>query len=403
MTAKHERRNVLIKVRYSISQNEWDSAKQGVYGMEQLLWIADHVVAHVDHGAVTIQIDRPVRYLSRKVAFEVADKTWYAGQMRELEVAKQRGESKEIPLTSRRRRSSLRLGGGFMITQGTKLVLLRRTLDAPRPGQFCECGGVFEVYQESEAYITDPWDVRNDFVASLLRESQEVVLVRGDTLYVPQLPPSISERPGAMPSVPIGFQPPGTLDAYNSIIGEEMEKEIKAAQIFREKPKQKKHFWMKILDYDQATKLQFAYSPEVSVEITAEPDTSSLEVVGVLYWPEDIDSAAAAFEGEENASAPQRQSRKKPKPFEYYDAELTKEGFPANREVHVIDTETGADTVWYGARTEAGRKCRENTTIWNELSTTRLGKTAGRVATEKVEKAIKMHCPYPHLQPLVRL
>ncbi len=250
--------------------------------MTQRLWIIDRAVAYVESGRVTIQIDKPTRHLTRKDAFKVADKIWLAGQMRELEIAKQRGETKVIPLTDRRRRSSLRrLGGGFMITQGTNLVVARRDLAAPRPGQFCECGGVFEVREQPQ---DDPLDVSNDFVASLLNESQEIVIKRRDILYIPQLPPSSSAQSS--------FHPPGTLDAYNKTIEHEVRREVKKAYIQVAKYRK---FWMKILDYDQAVRLQYAYSPELSVEITAEVDRSSLECVGVLSFPEDIDKAVIAF------------------------------------------------------------------------------------------------------------
>lgn len=384
--------------------------------MDQRLWIVDDAIAYVDNGAVTLQIDKPTRHLPRRMAFEVADRIWFAGQMRELEIARKRGETKEIPLTDRRRRSSLRLGGGFMITQGTKLVVVRRTLDAPRPGQFCECGGVFEFTPQDPK---DPEDVRNDYIASLLRESQEIVLIQGSSLYIPQLAPS--------PFGQIGFQPPGTLDSYNCIIEDEVEEQIKGAHI----PvtlENIKRFWIKILDYEQSVRLQFGYSPEVSVEITAEIDTSSLECVGVLSFPENIDNAVIAFLEEEllelkrdadkNAARIRevkleldkaQKERAEGGEVQYWDAELDGEDRPVDRDIHLIDIETGEDTVWFVPKDAKGRR-REyrKSTLWEELSATKLGPldkmgTGGRFATEKLEKAIKMHCPFPRLQPLVRL
>lgn len=368
---------------------------------EHRLWVVDQAVAYVDNGRVTLQIDKPTRHLPRRIAFEVADKIWFAGQMRELEIARQRCETKMIPLTDRRRRSSLRMGGGFMITQGTNLLLIQRTMDAPRPGQFCECGGVFEFVPQDP--INDPEDLRNDFIASLLRESQEIILVRGDTLYIPRLPPPPSKL--ANPSAPIGFEPPGTLDAYNSIIEEEAKEGVTKARI-PVSLKNIKRFWMKILDYEQSVRLQFGYSPEVFVEITAEIDTSSLEVVGVLSWPQDIDKAVEAFEASQHNKSGKEEKvggdMQQKEEFEYWDAELRPPEQPTDRPIHLINIETGEDIVWFVA--EAGRR-RESrkSTLWKELSASKLGETGGRFATEKIEKAIKMHCPFPRLQPLARL
>lgn len=394
--------------------------------MGQRLWIVDDAIAYVEDGRVTLQVSKPTRHLPRAQAYHVADKIWFAGQMGQLDLARRRGDTKEIPLTDRRRRSSLRLGGGFMITQGHKLVVVRRQLDAPRPGQLCECGGVYEFMGHD--FENDPTDVRNDFVASLLKESQEIALVRGDTLYVPQLAPSPGEQ--------LGFQPPGALHAYNAIMEEELKHEAQKACL-PINPSKVRKFWMKLLEYDQAITLEFAYSPPLSVEVTAELDTSSLECVGVLSYPENIDKAVEAFLEEEilvlsrkkDSEADEakrlqlvskieemtrhledikREDGKRP-PIEYWDTELgwdpieRKEGGPVDREVHIIDTEDGGVVVWHTVEGERKREARDGTTIWEELSATKLGPggTGGRLATEKLERAVKMHCPFTRLQPLV--
>lgn len=391
---------------------------------EQLLWVVDHAVAYVENGAVTVQIDKPTRCLPRLEAFKVADDIWFASQIRELEIARQRGETKEIPLTDRQRRSSLRLGGGFMITQGTNLVVARRHLDAPRPGQFCECGGVFEVFDPEG---DEDFDIINDYIASLLKESQEIILIRDNILYVPQLAPS--------PSVQIGFKPPGKLSAYNKILEKEVIGEVKKASIPVDTDNIRR-FWMKLIDYEYAVKLEFAYSPQLSVEIAPEIDSSSLECVGVLSFPQDIDAAVIAYlneqlprtnddENEENSEISKIRKEinrikeeydnkwkdKKYHGFQYWDTELgwdpvlKEEDGPVDREIHLINTENGDDVKWYICSDEKGNRERkyQETNLWDELASTRLGKTSGRFATEKLEKAINMHCPYPRLQPLVRL
>jgi hypothetical protein len=330
----------------------------------------------------------------------------------------------------------LRLGGGFMLTQGTKLILPRRTMDAPRPGQFCECAGVFERVESGEDE-----DFGKDFIASLLKESQEILIARGDTLYVPQL--------AQYPAVQVGFQPPSRLDNYNRIIMDEVRKELEK---FKElcpddfpewlgNEKNWKKFWMKLLDYERSVRLQFAYSPEISVEITAEIDNSSLECVGVLSLPDDIDKAVEAYE---RGNTPQDKWKSmkaelglpKKGELEYWDIEEGKpETFedpetgrkfavaaPAHRDVYRIDLERCHEergvVVWHFEG--KGKRDSRLSNLWRELSDTCIGAeapkeekdkgergkpggTGGRFATEKLEKAIKMHCPYPSLQPLVRL
>lgn len=393
--------------------------------MGQRLWVIDDAVAIIDNGRVTLQIDKPTRHLPRKEAFHVADKVWFAEQMRQLEVARKRGETKEIQLTDRRRRSSLRMGGGFMITQGTKLVVVRRHLDAPRPGQLCECGGVFEFIQQD--FEDDPEDVRNDYVASLLKESQEIVLIQGDVLYIPQLAPS--------PLQQIGFEPPGTLDAYNRIIEEEMKNEVTKAHIPVDINKAR-HFWIKMLDYERAVRLEYAYSPALSVEVTAEIDSSSLECVGVLSFPEDIGTSVKVFLEEQLSVAEKKlesesdaakkkvlrneiaETKKKlqeaeskdirNQKVEYWDSELgwdskkQKEDGPIDRDIYLIDINTGEVEMWKKVKGKRRRR-REKTTLWKELSATRLGPggTKGRLSTEKLERAIRMHGPFTHLQPLI--
>ncbi len=318
----------------------------------------------------------------------------------------------------------MRLGGGFMVTQGTNLVIIRRHLNAPRPGQFCECGGVFEVLEPVSE--NEESDVLNDYIASLLKESQEIILIRDDTLYIPQLAPS--------PSVQIGFQPPGTLSAYNKIIEEEVKIGIKEAHIPVD-TKKTKRFWMKLLEYEHAVKLEFAHSPQLSVEITAEIDYSSLECVGVLSIPQDIDAAVIAYLEEEQKELEEYKRRKRnasrikaiekelqearaerkkwqgkaDQGFQYWDAELgwdskrKKEGPPVDRDIHLINIENGDDVIWYDVSVPGNRARKSrNSKLWDELSSTKLGKTSGRFATEKIEKAIRMHCPYPRLQPLAR-
>src|SRR6185503_8671999 len=54
-------------------------------------------------------------------------------------------------------------------------------------------------------------------------------------------------------------------------------------------------FYITLLNYERSARLQFAYSPAVSVDFTAEIESSSLEFVGVLNFPDDLELAAVAF------------------------------------------------------------------------------------------------------------
>lgn len=394
------------------------------------LWVADDIVAYVDNGDVTISIQTPLRALPRAKAYRVADAIWFEAQLRKLDLARRRGETTVIPLTDRLRRSSLRLGGGFLIAQGKRVILFRRTIDAPRrASEFCECGGVFEV-----GATTNPFDISNDFIASLLKESPELALVRGTRLYVPQLAP----RAGST-----GFQPPDIdFSDYNQIMQQELEDEVRAAKLpvtaghMRPTP-----FYVTILGYERSIKLQFSHSPSISVEFTAEIDTSSLEFVGVLSFPDDVDHAALSFlenhihrlkrlveekragSGDQDAlkqfedergalETEMRNAQGRPR-LEYWDTERAGVR-PLNRDIHVLDIQTGGVDVWFTPEADAQgqpvppdstRRTREVrlSTLWEEISRTHLGATGGRYATEKVEKAIKMHCPLPWLQPLVTL
>jgi hypothetical protein len=393
-------------------------------------WVADDVVAYIENGSVTISIQRSLRMLPKEKAYKVADPIWYEAQLRKVELARKRGETAVIPLTDRLRRSSVRLGGGFLIVQGKRIILFRRTIDAPRrASEFCECGGVFEV-----GTTTDPFDTTNDLIASLLKESPELALVREERLYVPQL---------AMGETSIGFQPSDIhVSEYDEIMREELEREVKESKLPISKgPIRPTRFFITMLNYERSAKLQFAYSPPVSVDFTAEIDSSSLEFVGVLNYPDDLDLAALAFLEDKifklerlakggNATAEDLDALEREKeekrileeelkakanrpPLEYWDTERAGDT-PLNREIHIVDIQTGNVEVWFTpvvaahgktiapSSTRRTRKMRQST-LWKELSRTHLGSTGGRFATEKVEKAIKMHCPLPWLQPLITL
>jgi hypothetical protein len=109
------------------------------------------------------------------------------------------------------------------------------------------------------------------------------------------------------PELGIFFQPPDiSLENYNEVIERELLSECKRARIPGHDSGETACFHMKILDYQRSVKLQFGYSPEISVEIAAEVDTSSLECVGVLSFPKDIDLAAITYLEDRKAVAKAR-------------------------------------------------------------------------------------------------
>jgi hypothetical protein len=83
--------------------------------------------------------------------------------------------------------------------------------------------------------------------------------------------------------------------------------------------------------------------------------------------------------------------------------EETKQSYAVHRDIYLIDTENEKVKVWHYDRNSKKRTSRENSTLGEELSKTRLGTNGsnGRLATEKLQRAIKMHSPAGHLQPLV--
>ena len=431
--------------------------------MSQELWIIDHAEAIVEDGHVTLRVEPPTRHLPRKKAFEVADKNWFAGQMHKLEMARQTKRTETIPLTRPNGKSSLRMGGGFMITQGTKLVVLRRSADGLRPEQLCECGGLYEYVENNETGL------ENDFIASMLHESQEITLFRGNTMFIPRLAP-----------LSYSFQDKSrkSLQDYHRVIqGEDIRVSLKAKYWPETNERfEPRHFWVKMLEFENSVRLEFGdSSPAIPVEIAAEIDTSSLECVGVLSYPENIDKAVLAYAEEKMKSAGAQDFRQraidaaretielqektaiklqeqiqeiivlcksakeikeilkkakeilklqekvnsindsKKHEIEYWDCEIgrvspRRRRKPFDRDVLLIDIITGDVTVWYvpdrakGKAGENRRKVRQST-IWEELSTMQLGPgpygTSGRYANEKLERAIKMYCPHANLQPLI--
>ena len=122
----------------------------------------------------------------------------------------------------------------------------------------------------------------------------------------------------------------------------------------------------------------------------------------------DIRAEIAKKSDERKEIVSHRGTDKSEEKIEYWDGELDSKGKPADRDIHLINITDGKITKWFIKDKKIRKRETDHTYLWDELSDTRLGPleekgTRGRFATEKLEKAIKMHCPLPHLQPLVRL
>ncbi len=243
-------------------------------------------------------------------------------------------------------------------------------------------------------------------------------MVRGKRVYVPEF---------SIGATSLAFQPPGLqIKDYNEIVFDEFKNEIASAKlpVTVATPEFLK-FHASILNYENSVKLQFADSPTISVDFTAELDTSSLEFVGVLSYPDDVDLAAIAYlEGRSDNTEAEKETLKVLKNekendnqirpiIEYWDTEC-QNGKPLNRDILLINFMDRKTRVWNTPKedstgrtiapdsTNRGRINRESD-LGTELSRTHLAETSGRHATEKAEKAIKMHCPLPLLQPLITL
>ena len=294
--------------------------------MEQKLWIIDHAIASIIKGDTTIQIAFQTRTCSRDEAFCVADKNWLANQLTEIKRAREKRLTVKIPLT--KEGSALRLGGGFLQVQGDTIVVPQRNPMAQlRPLVLCECGGVFD-------------NLTSDYFEMMLTESAEIIRLGSDgTLYIPQLD--------------------GEASQYNKAIEEET---ISAAELAGIPFSQTKEILVEIVTPLNSVTVQFADSMPFKVVLSAEVDTSSLESVGIIRYPDlpDVrcqDTECFTTDG---------------KHFRYL-----------ARKTHVIDYQKGIDTIWQNGAVIRTRALTE------ELAEIDLKKTNGRYTNEKLEEAIK--------------
>lgn len=297
-----------------------------------MLWIIDHAIASIDKDNATIQIASPNRSAPREEAFNVADKSWLRSQLAEVERARERGVTTEIPLT--KEGSAIRLGGGFLHIQGDTIVVPQRHSTARlRPSVLCECGGVFD----------EPW---HDYLEMMLIESAEIVRLGPDgTLYIPQLE--------------------GPASRYNKAIEQET---VSAARLANIVFSRIEAIPVKMVTPLDTITIQFANSMPFKAILLSESDTSSLESVGILYYP-DLPNVR----------------------FQDTECIITEEQERARylaRRTHVIGYKTGIDTVWQNGEVIRRRALAE------EIAEIDLKKTMGRYTNEKLEEAIK-NLPFP--------
>jgi hypothetical protein len=300
------------------------------------LWIIDDAKVKITPGQVLLQIKAPTRSLPRDEAFNVADKEWLKAQMEIIEQTRKKGETAEIPLT--KAGSSLRLGGGFLHVQGNAIVVPRRDAKVRlRPLVFCECGGMFE-------------DSGDDYVEHLLTESVEIARFSDDgILYVPQLS--------------------GEAARYNSVIEKEM---VQVARLSKIPFSTTEYVSVDIVPPTNSVRLCYGDVMPLSVALTAEIDTSLLVCVGILKYP---DMPHIRFQDTEG---------------------YMKDGQYncINREIHVIDYQTGKDNVWQGS------KVIRTSSLEEELSKIDLEKSGGLYSNEAVQEVVK---GFPFAAPALQL
>lgn len=292
----------------------------------QKLWIINHAIASITKGIVTIQIAAPKRSALREEAFCVADKNWLANQLAKIKRAREERLTTEIPLT--KDGSFIRLGGGFLHVQGNAIVVPQRdSMTNLRPLVLCECGGVFEA-------------PRYDYLETMLTESAEIVRIGPDgILYIPQLDDEASR--------------------YNKAIEEET---ISAAKLAGIPFSRTEAISVEIVEPLNSVTVRFADSMPFKVALSSEVDTSSLESVGILRYP---DLSNVRFQDTECFTKDQ-------KCFRYL-----------ARKTHVIDYQKGVDMIW-----QNGALIRTRT-LTEELAEFDLERTNGRYTNEKLEEVIK--------------
>jgi hypothetical protein len=292
----------------------------------QKLWIINHAIASITKGIVTIQIEAPKRSAPREEAFGVADKNWLANQLAKIKRAREERLTTEIPLT--KEGSFIRLGGGFLHVQGNAIVVPQRdTMTKLRPLVLCECGGVFDT-------------PRYDYLEMMLTESEEIVRLGPDgILYIPQLD--------------------GEASRYNKAIEKAT---ISVAKLAGIPFSRTEAISVEILAPLNSVTVRFADSMPFKVSLSSEVDTSSLESVGILRYPA---LPNVRFQDTECFTKDQKH-------FRYL-----------ARKTHVIDYQTGIDTVW-----QNGELIRKQV-LTKELAEFDLKKTKGRYTNEKLEEVIK--------------
>ena len=227
--------------------------------------------------------------LPRRLAYEIADREWYGEQLATLHNASATKQTDTIPLTCKT--SKVRLGGGFVIMTPTALLVPQRSRSAPTmPLAFAEASGVFDTHWKS------PYEM-------LSGESVEVLIVDGhDILCIPCFPPP--------------------LDRCNDLVQREAQCLAEAA--LERDVHDAREVEVEYVCLRNSITLKYGDLPPIDVAMSAEIETSSLELIGAMAYPKI--EACRYFDGE------------------LYEVNDTR--MPAHREIHEIGLDADYDRVW---------------------------------------------------------
>jgi hypothetical protein len=302
-------------------------------------WIIDEAVAEVAAGKITFHIAPPSRSLPPEEAVRAADREWYRGQIAKLIEARESGHTARIPLT--RAGSSLRLGGGFLQTEGDFIVVSRRSADAhARPLVLAEAGGVFD---------TEWAELQEMFFA----ESAEII--------------RLDEK--AMVCLP---RLEGRLARYNATIEKETLRISDRALELRHAGV--RGLAVEVVPPRNSALVRFGDLPPLEMAFAAEADSSSLELIGIMRYPDCGN-------------------------LRYFDGECDFKGdrlIPLHREIHRINRFTGEDVVWQNGAILRRSRLEE------EMKRIDLAKSGNRYVTEKLREIFRL-LPFeaPALGPLL--
>jgi len=269
--------------------------KDMTMGREERIYVFDDVVLEIDENRqAKLVIGPPYKAIPRKDAKRVAKKAWLRDQVRKALTSLHSKKPCEIRLA--KSDSLLRIGGGFVQIENGKLLLVRRSPDAPSmPNALDICAGVFD----------EKW---KNPLEMMIAESVEILR------FIP-------DRDIIIFLIPSGLGDVLSRDAIEkeyykatlAVFGDKKAREISFQEV---NPI--------IIEPEQPIKVVYSDKELIDVMITFEIETSSIELIGIV-------------------EVPHRRN------VTYSDGEyIEKNGLllPLNREIHVINMGNLQDTIW---------------------------------------------------------